>query len=382
MKARWVLKWFKDSQGKPKAKARLVIRGYNDPDALNGNLNTASPTTTRLAKLCLLSITAMLKWKLWTADVATAFLQGTYMAEDRVIFVQLPADAAKLLGMDSQTVMKLKKPMYGQGDAPLNWYLEANSRLKYCGLRNHPLDPCLYLLYDRDELVLMIRLHVDDMLGAVNAQSKKASECVANIKKAFNFRTWQEEDEMEYCGSTILRESNGDIKMKFDKYAKKLSPVTVPRDHQGTLNAKQTTALRALLGALQWPSSQGVPHLQCSVSMLCGRVRDATEEEINETNKALRFFKTNADVGLTFPADLCTDIKDTMLVTMTEAAWGTRKDNSSQGGYLIFLCSSKVMQGQVGSYALLDWNSFKLGRVCRSSLSAEAQACSAGVDAI
>lgn len=38
--------------GSPRAKARLVVRGYNDVDALNGQLETASPTTSRLGRSC------------------------------------------------------------------------------------------------------------------------------------------------------------------------------------------------------------------------------------------------------------------------------------------------------------------------------------------
>ena len=38
MKARFVLTWKQDDNGKDVAKARLVIQGYNDPDALAGKL--------------------------------------------------------------------------------------------------------------------------------------------------------------------------------------------------------------------------------------------------------------------------------------------------------------------------------------------------------
>ena len=44
----------KNADGTPRAKARLVVRGFNDVDALNGNLDTASPTTSRLSRsMCL-----------------------------------------------------------------------------------------------------------------------------------------------------------------------------------------------------------------------------------------------------------------------------------------------------------------------------------------
>ena len=98
LKARGVLKWSKGDAGLPRAKARLVIRGYTYPDALRGDLKTDSPTATRVGRNCLLLALPISSWKPWTADVATAFLQGK--EQDRVLLAQLPADAARLMGVE------------------------------------------------------------------------------------------------------------------------------------------------------------------------------------------------------------------------------------------------------------------------------------------
>jgi hypothetical protein len=52
--SRILLKWSKNADGTPRAKARLVVRGYADADALAGELDTASPASTRLGRACLL----------------------------------------------------------------------------------------------------------------------------------------------------------------------------------------------------------------------------------------------------------------------------------------------------------------------------------------
>ena len=52
MTARMLLKWSKNEDGTPRAKARLIVRGYADVDALQGTLETSSPTTTRLFTWC------------------------------------------------------------------------------------------------------------------------------------------------------------------------------------------------------------------------------------------------------------------------------------------------------------------------------------------
>lgn len=130
--SRIILKWFKNFDGSPRAKARLIVRGYNDPDTLAGQIPTSSPTTTRLSRSIVLSLAANLNWNMWTADVSTAFLQGR--CQDRKLWVKLPNEALQLLGADQDTRMLLLKPCCGQIDAPRGWYLEAVDRLLRAGL--------------------------------------------------------------------------------------------------------------------------------------------------------------------------------------------------------------------------------------------------------
>ena len=145
MSSRMILKWSKNPDGSPRAKARLIVRGYTDPDALQGKVQTSSPTTSRLSRTLLMSTASNLQWDLWTADVSTAFLQG----RPQKLWVRLPAEANALLGADENTRMLLIKPCYGQLDAPRGWYLEAVDRLLKKGLRQHPLDPCCFLMFEK-----------------------------------------------------------------------------------------------------------------------------------------------------------------------------------------------------------------------------------------
>ena len=82
--------------GSPRAKARLIVRGYNDHDALTTGLDTSSPTTSRLSRNMLLSLAVNLGWKEWTADISTAFLQ--VLPQERKLWVKLPSECLKLLG--------------------------------------------------------------------------------------------------------------------------------------------------------------------------------------------------------------------------------------------------------------------------------------------
>ncbi len=94
--ARWVLTWKWDEENKrPKAKARLVLRGFEDPDLFG--LEKSSPTAGRGGKMWILCLAAIHQWQVICGDVRAAFLSGAGFT--REIVVKLPRDCAPLLGM-------------------------------------------------------------------------------------------------------------------------------------------------------------------------------------------------------------------------------------------------------------------------------------------
>ena len=119
--ARWVLNWKASNDGgPPKAKARLVLGGFQDPGVFD--LEKASPTTTKQSKFVILSLAPIMQWTIFCGDVKTAFLSGANF--DRKIVVKLPADCGPLLGCTDQgpTYMRMPKSAYGLADAPLLWH--------------------------------------------------------------------------------------------------------------------------------------------------------------------------------------------------------------------------------------------------------------------
>jgi hypothetical protein len=65
-----------------------------------------------------------------------------------------------------------------------------------------------------------------------------------------------------------------------------------------------------------------------------------------------------------------------------DAGWASRPDNSSQGGLMIFACHKDLLDGKEATISLIEWKSWKLKRVCRSSLSAECQAMAEALDTL
>ena len=404
LKGHFILKWSKWPSGLPRAKARFITQGFRDPDALEGKINTESPTLSRISRNYILTVAATKQWTALTADISTAFLQGKEHHKDRTLWISLPADAGKLLGIPagSNKVMKLRKPMYGLCDAPRAWFLEARERLTNLGAEQHPLDACLFLLYDyqaphsawthrtdskgakhrHPPLIALMGIHVDDIIAAVDKTNKTYQTFEHKLKQAFTFRTWEEDKDFDYCGAQVRRLAPDHYTLEHQQYLTKQKPITIDNkdDDDRPVTEKERSSLRALIGALQWPAGQSSPHLQAAISQLAGQVSKATVATLREANKALRYAKSNSDVCLHFtnigsPSDLT-------FITYCDAAFASRPDNTSQGGYLVMLVHHSVTTGQEGSYNLVDWRSWKLPRVARSSLSAESQAASEAADAM
>ena len=134
-----------------------------------------------------------------------------------------------------------------------------------------------------------------------------------------------------------------------------------------------------MIGALQWPAGQGMPALAASVSVQAGMLATGTVSLLHELNKTLRFAKKASETKLN-ARPFGKNLSDLCMVAFSDAAFATRHDNSSQGGVVICLCNKSVLNGDLVDYGIISWRSFKLPRVCRSSLSAESQACTAAAD--
>ena len=403
LKAHFILKWSTHADGSPRAKARLITQGFRDPDALSGALRTNSPTLTRMSRGMILSIASLMSWTTFTSDISTAFLQGKPHHKDRTLWIKLPRDACQILGLaNTETkLMQLKKPMYGLCDAPRAWYLEAVERiLSLDNVYRHPLDACLFMVYDpsgstqlsplqEDEnaapgrLVATFGIHVDDLLGCGETNSEIYKQVKKQLHELFSFRMWEENGNLQYCGCEIVRDDTC-ISLKQTDYITKQKPITLPAARKGDgtspLTQKEVTQLRALIGALQWPCTQSSPFLQCSVSQLAGRVSKATVNTIDQGNKILRMAKANSDVTLQYSN--LGDINNITFVTYADAAYANRDDLTSQGGYLLCMVNRTVTEGEEEKYNLIDWRSWKLARVARSSLSAESQATAEAADAL
>ena len=114
---------------------------------------------------------------------------------------------------------------------------------------------------------------------------------------------------------------------------KKVKPTALGKDRspEDEMNPREVFQLRGLLGSLQWPAVQSSPHVQCSTSLISGSMSAGLVKSIVDANKLLKFCKENADVGARY--EPLGELSGLRLVCMFDAAFGVRRDSSSQGGY-------------------------------------------------
>ena len=225
---------------------------------------------------------------------------------------------------------------------------------------------------------------MDDLLGTSSPDNKDFIK--KSLKELFSFRDYlEDQDEFEFLGVSVKKEAHGGHSCGHDNYLAKLKPITLDKgrmaDPESPASDKERKQLRALLGALQWAATQTSPHLQTMTSMLAGEVPKAKISTILAANKMLRFAKSNSDIRLQY-APLGATVEEVTFVAYSDAAFASRTDLSSQGGYMICLSPRKVLEGTVCGYHLLDWRPFKLPRVARSTLAAEGQAASEAADCL
>ena len=178
------------SKPQRKAKARLVVLGFQDPKLCE--VARDSPTLTREGRNTVLQTIASKKWDLSSFDIKTAFLRGQ-SDKDNPLAMEPPPELRQKLGLTADQVCALVGNAYGRVDAPLLFYKELSKQLDKLHFTKHPLEPCIYLLEttqgNQRTLHGIIGTHVDD--GVCGGDSYFYAQLDA-LKKALPFGSFKQ----------------------------------------------------------------------------------------------------------------------------------------------------------------------------------------------
>ena len=255
MRRRWILSW-KDpeTQGGPKrAKARLVVLGFEGPDL--SSIPNDAPTLGKDARQLILQKVVSNRWKLVNFDVSTAFPQGK--GDGRKLGLRPPPELRAALKMQEHDQCLLEGGAYGRVDAPFLWFQTFKETLERLGFIQCPFHACTFCLVtpkadDSPKVHGILGIHVDDGIGGGDSYFSKV---IPELRSIYNFGSY-EEGEFNFTGIHFKQWLDGSIEMDQTSYVERIAPIHVPRERRlhpdASLTPEEVKELRRLDGSLQY----------------------------------------------------------------------------------------------------------------------------------
>ncbi len=138
--------------GETELRCRLIIQGFRDPDvaSLVGQGKTQSPTLNSNGRSTVLQLVASCKFPLVIGDIKGAFLEADegdpYDRPSGPLYVTAPRGHTPE-GFHPEQVYRVVNG-YGGCDQPQRWWLTFQRVAREIGFVQHPLDPCLFMLFE------------------------------------------------------------------------------------------------------------------------------------------------------------------------------------------------------------------------------------------
>ena len=334
-------------------KCRLVGRGYEENAE---SIRTDSPTCSRDTLRVLMSIVVGIGWTIQHIDVESAFLQGKQL--DREVYIRPPLEA------ETNVLWKLNKCLYGLKDAPRMWFVELSETLESFGMEVSLYDESFLFWRKEGKLHGVMGVHVDDFLNGGSKEFQK--KILQPLKEKFTL-SMEVEGNFLYTGLEINQKRDC-LELSQNAYIHELMNIHISReranDNKLPITKMEYKELRSVCGQLLWVSSQTRPDIAYQTCVASNSTSAATIGDLKNVNKAMNYMKKNP-LTLIYPK---LDLNDLNIVVFCDAAYANLRDGSSQGAHLVFLASRN------GKVCPLAWQSKKIKRLVKSSLSGESWA--------
>ena len=390
MRCRWILTWkeveadttpgkgghgTQKSQPSHKAKARLVVLGFEDP--MVDQIPRDSPTMTKLSRVLILQHAASLGWDIHSFDIKTAFLRGTENSS-RILGLEPPEEMRNKMKLQPQEIVRLLKGAYGRVDAPFLWYQELSKTLTSLGFEPAPFDPCLFVLRNSNHGVDgLLGIHVDDGLSCGN---QRFHQKIKQLEEKYPFGS-KRSREFTFTGLKISQKQDQSIWVSQEQYVKDIHAITIDRSRRQIPESPVTEAerqsLRAVIGSLQYAAVHTRPDLCSRLGWLQSQINRAKISTLIECNKILHEAKMHSNVTIKFNP---IPIQDLRFVAFSDASFASEKTPDSHQGMIIMATHKDIGSNKNSPINPIVWHSKKIQKVVVSTLSAEAMALAGAVD--
>ena len=225
-----------------------------------------------------------------------------------------------------------------------------------------PLDPSLFYWYNNDKLQGIICVYVDDFLWM---GTQVFRERVIDILRGEFSIGSTASSTFKYIGLKVDSTDRG-ITVSQHGYAGLLAPLRLGCGRSAAksseLSENEKREFRALIGQLSWIATQTRPDIAFDVCELSGHCKNATIADVVRLNKII-----SRVIGDQFCLlfEKLSAVEDCVIECFSDASFGNLSDGGSQGGFVIFLKDKNKRRCPI------FWQSRKLRRVVKSTLSAE-----------
>ena len=237
------------------------------------------------------------------------------------------------LKLKEPEICELLKSAYGLVNAPYLWYQELKESLTQLNFQMSPLDPCLFSLSNGNgKLHGLIGIHVDDGLCCGD---QVFTETLKKLEARFPFGSNRETD-FVFTGTHIHQDKNYNIQLDQKDYFCNIEPISIDLSRrkleQEMVREPERQGLRALIGSLQYATSNTHPDVSARLSFLQSRINCATIHDLLEANRLLGDAKKHADVTINIQ-DI--PVESVRMVSYSDASFATREKKQSRKGGMI-----------------------------------------------
>ena len=385
LRCRWILTWkpVDEADRDPnktnnarKAKARLVVLGYLDPQITE--IPRDSPTLNRHSKMLLLQLIASKSWDLRSFDIRAAFLQGKPQ-EGRVLGLAPVPELAAKMNLRPDEICRLTKSAYGLIDAPYLWFQALREELLKLEFEQSPFCPCTFILRNpkTKEPDGIMGVHVDDGLCGGNERFMLKLQ---QLEKVYPFGS-QKVGNFTFTGIEMFQHPNKSITLSQTEYIKKIAPIKITperrRDETLQVTPEEKMALRGLIGSLQYASVHTRPDLASRLSFLQSDINQATVETLMNANKTLHEAKRHSQVSIHIQPIACQDLR---FLAFSDASFASKKNPDSHTGCIIMSTHKDISRNTTCPVNPMSWGCKKIQRVVTSTLAAETVSLSSVLD--
>ena len=240
------------------------------------------------------------------------------------------------------------------------------------GAKMCPFDNSLFVWYNEGRLEGIICTYVEDFLwtGTENFETN----IIQGIRSKFLIGS-SGSSMFKYVGLNVISKNDSIVVDQFH-YSSSLSPAKIShtRAMQKTcgLSDHEKSEYRALVGQLNWLATHTRPDIAYDTCELSVCFNKATVGDLLRLNKLVE--RVTRD-GLRLRFSRLNSLETCITECYTDAAFANLPGGGSQGAFIIFLMDSS------GKRCPIFWQTRKLRRIVKSTLSAEIMALLEGAEA-